>query len=795
VTPRSPARHAWARLLPALLLLALLAAGLFRAVPFRAEMSDLLPPGGTPGAEFLLGELRGGAATTVLLAAIEGAPEPELARLSRAVGDALRASGHFSFVGNGAQDFSEAERDLLFRYRYLLSPLADDPTIFTAENLRERLEALLDGLRSAASPLLARFGFADPAGAFLALLRGWLGEGQVALREGVWFAGEGPPRALLLARGAASGLDLDAQAAAVATFHEAFGKAEPGTARLLVSGPGVFGSAAAAAVRADVEMISLLSGLLIAAFLLWRYRSLLMLAAVAVPLLAGMLAGTAAVALVFGGVHGAAFGFGMTMLGVVADYPVLLVTQRRPGETLAAAARRIWPTLRLAAAAAALGLTAMLLSGFPLLAQLGLFGATGLLSGVAATRWLLPWLLPGESLRPRPLPAPLARALGALRGRRAVAVGAIGLAMAVLLRKGGPGWNDDLARLSPVPQAQRDLDTELRRQLGAPDVGALVALRGPDAESVLRAAGRVEAALSPLVARGALAGFDSPARYLPSAATQRARQAALPEPEAVRAHLAEAAAGMPFRPTAFDRFLDGLRESRGLPPLTAADLAAAPVLAARTGLMLSERGGEWQGLVVPKGLRDSAAVGAAIAALGAPDILYVDVKGETQGLVAAATAQALRWAALGGFGVLALLAIGLGRQRGGAGPGLRAALWTATPILGALAVTLAVLDLGGQRLTPFHLAALLLSAGVGMDYALFLGTNASASLPAAEAAAEADRTLGSVFNCTATTLLTFGLLAFCETSVLRGIGLTVSIGVAAAFLLAIALAPRPRSLP
>ncbi|MCI0754004.1 MMPL family transporter [Teichococcus vastitatis] len=779
----SAAASAWRRLGVALLLLGLLAAGLFRVVPFRAELSDLLPPAETPAARYLLQELRGGAATTLLLAGIEGAPEPELARISRAVGDALRASEQFAFVGNGTQDLPPKERDLLFRYRYLLSAAAEDPSRFTAPALRQRLESLIDGLRSAASPVLAQFGFADPAGAFLDLLRSWLGESRVALRDGVWFAADAvAPRALVVARGRAPGTDLEAQAAMVAAFETAFAAADPGPARLMLRGPGVFSAAAAAAVEADVRMISILSGVLIAAFLLWRTRSLLMLAAVAVPLLVGMLAGTALVFAAFGAVHGAAFGFGMTMLGVGADYPMLLVGQRRPGEALGATARRLGGTLGLSALAAALGLTAMLFSGFPLLAQLGLFGAAGLLAGAAATRWLLPCLLPGEAIRARPLPPPMIRALRRLRGHHGTVL-LLPLAAAALLVLGGPRWNDDINRLSPVPERLRQEDAELRRQLGAPDVGTLIALRGADAEAVLRRAEAVQRALDPLVAAGALAGFDSPARYLPSAATQRARQAALPGEEALRAALAEAAAGLPFRATAFDRFLAGIADSRTLPPLTIADLAPAPTLSARLGLLLSDRDGAWQGLVIPNGLRDLPALSGAVAALNDPDILFVNIKGETEGLVAAATGRALRWVAAGGAAVLLLLWLALRRRLGWAA-GLAATALTALPIGGALLVTLAGLTALGQALNPFHLAALLLAAGVGLDYALFLG------VPVAEDAAEGDRNFGAVFNCTATTLLTFGLLSFCATPVLQGIGLCVSIGVAAAFLLALALAPR-----
>ncbi|MFC3126479.1 MMPL family transporter [Pseudoroseomonas globiformis] len=791
---------AWCRLGLALTLLLLLGAVLLRGVGFRAEMSDLLPSGSTPAIRFMLEEFRSGTASTFLLGGIEGAPEAELARISRETGETLRASGNFSFVGNGAQDLAPEERDLLFRYRYLLSPaLQNEPERLSAPALRTRLEALLDGLRSAAAPLLARFGFADPPGVFLDLLRSWMGSGQMQQRHGVWFAGgEGSPRALIVAHGRGTGTDLQAQTALIAEFRSAFDRSGPGEARLVLSGPGVFSTAAAAAIEADVHMIALFSGLLVAGFLLWRYRSLLVLAAVAVPLLAGTLAGTAAVALIYGAVHGAAFGFGMTMLGVVADYPMLLLTQRRPSETLSGAARRLGPTLALSAAAAALGLTAMLASGFPLLGQLGLFGAVGLLAGAAVTRWVLPRLLPGEVIQPRPLPAPAARTLRRLRGARWPLL-ALPLAALLLLFAGGPRWNQELDALSPVPERMRQEDEAMRRQLGAPDTATMIPLSGPDAEAVLRQAERVGAALSPLVARGVLDRFDSPARYLPSIATQNARQAALPLPDALAAPLREAAAGLPFRPAAFDRFLADLETSRALPPLTPEGLSGMPLLSPLLGVMLSERGGSWHGMVVPAGLHDVAAVRQAIAALDDPTIFLVEVKAETQALVVAATAEALRWVALGGCAVVLLLVFGLARQQHSARLGSVAALRVAAPIGGSLVVTLAVLTLVGEALNPFHLAALLLAVGVGLDYALFLGVPApSMSTPPAEAEEE-ERILGSVLNCTVTTLLTFGLLAFCHTPVLRGIGQCVSIGVAAAFILALALAPRgvvtPPSLP
>jgi len=770
VTRRRP--QAWRPAL-ALAALALLGLLLFRLVEIRTDMADFLPPAATPEAAFLLGELRDGAATTLLLVGLEGAEAPELARVSKSMGAALREGGRFAFVGNGTGDLKEGEQALLFRYRFLLSPAEG---AFEVAGLRRGLEGLLDGLRSSLSGVLSRLGFADPPGVFLNLLKGWLGGSGVQMRDGAWFAGgEGPPRALLVARSRAAGTDMEGQRDASEAVRAAFAAADPKGVRLLLSGPGVFAASAAAAVKADVERVSILSGVLLLGFLVWRYRSGAMLLAAGVPLLAGSLAGALAVALVFGRVQGAALGFGVTMLGVAVDYPILLLTGRRPGEALGKAARRIWPTLRLAAAAAALGLVAMMASGFPGLAQLGLFGAAGLLVGVAVTRWGLPRLLPGQAVAARPLPGAVRRGLEWLRGRRALAAGLVAVAALFLALGGLPRWEDDIARLSPVPEADRNLDGELRAQLGAPDVRHLVALRGASEEAVLRASERVGAALAPLVADGRLGGVDLPSRYLPSLETQAARQAAMPPPEVLAARLEEAMRGLPFRPGAFAPFLAAVEESRTLPLLDGAALAEAPLISARLSPMLSRRGEGWQGLGLLSGVGDAAAVRAAVAGLRDPAVLFVDVKGETEGMIAATTRGALLWCGVGALAVLSLLAAGLG--------GFRAALLRAAPIAGAVLVVLAVLAALGERLTPFHLAALLLMAGVGLDYALFLGR-------AEHDAAEAARTLAAVLTCTVTTLLTFGMLALCETPVLHGIGLTVSVGVAAAFALALGLAPR-----
>ncbi|MFC7543334.1 hypothetical protein ACFQU2_33030 [Siccirubricoccus deserti] len=56
----------------------------------------------------------------------------------------------------------------------------------------------------------------------------------------------------------------------------------------------------------------------------------------------------------------------------------------------------------------------------------------------------------------------------------------------------------------------------------------------------------------------------------------------------------------------------------------------------------------------------------------------------------------------------------------------------AAPIGGAVLITLAVLTLLGEALSLFHLAALLLLAGLAIDYALFLAAGREAPGKATE---------------------------------------------------------------
>ena len=102
------------------------------------------------------------------------------------------------------------------------------------------------------------------------------------------------------------------------------------------------------------------------------------------------------------------------------------------------------------------------------------------------------------------------------------------------------------------------------------------------------------------------------------------------------------------------------------------------------------------------------------------------------------------------------------------------------PVVLALALDTLFLSLLGERLSLFHVIALLLVLGIGLDYSLFF------SRPDPDVRVRA-RTAHAVTVCMISTVAVFGILGGSQIPVLRAIGVTVAIGVVLSFLLSIIL--------
>ncbi len=740
------------------------------------DLSAFLPRAPSAAQQVLVDQLREGAVAKVLLVALRGAEPPTLAQASHAMAARLRGDPRFASVDNGEAVDTERERAILFDNRYRLGG-GPRPGSFEEVALREALQDSLDTLASPAGLALKDLVAADPTGETLRLLDTLGTAATPRMAEGVWFDASGN-RALLALQTKATGFDLDAQEAALAAVRAAFADARPSPdITLELSGPAVFAVASREAIRGDAARYATAATVAIAVVLLLALRSLRLLLLAFVPVVTGAAAGVAAVALAWGEVHGITLGFGATLIGEAVDYGIYLIARRESGRSTTALLARVWPTIRLGMLTSVCGFGVLLFSGFPGLAQLGLFSAAGLVAAALTARHVLPALLPGRTVTPSDgLEALASGLLGGAARLRALPLLALAAGAGALAWQGGPMWNDTLAALSPVPVAGQALDQELREAMGAPDVRHVVVVRGNDREDALRGAEAAGAVLEALQGHDALQRFDSPAAFLPSAAAQVARAAALPDAATLRSRLESAARGLPLRTGSFEPFVQAVEATRAAPALVLEDLAGTR-LELRVRALLAERPDGVHALMPLTGVRDADAVAAALAGLGAARAVLVDVKDDADALYRGYRREAATLALAGAGAVVLLLALALGS--------LRALAAVCLPLAAAVACTAAALRLLHGPLTLFHLVGLLLVVAVGSNYALFL----------VQGARERDTGSGTALSlllAAGSTVLGFGLIGQSGVPVLAAIGTTVAAGAALALLFTAAGAPRGR---
>jgi predicted exporter len=746
-----------------LMVLAACVFGVSRA-RFSADLSAFLPSAPTEAQALLVDLLRDGIASRMMLVGIEGGDASARTGASRALAERLRASPAFVAASNGESIGTEADQRWLFEHRYRLSP-AVSPARFSVEGLQAAIGESIDLLASSAGLLLKPILTRDPTGETLQVIEQLSRHRDTPLSSGLWTSRDGQ-RALLLLTTAASGADTDGQAAAIDTVRATFAQVAgaPGQElRLLVSGPGVFAVNARATIKDEVARLSLLGAGLIIVLLLIVYRSPVALLLGLAPVLTGALAGVVAVSLGFGQVHGITLGFGITLIGEAVDYAIYYFIQRDGQDD-----QGFWRTIRLGVMTSLCGFAALLLSGFPGLAQVGLFSMTGLVAAVLTTRYVLPALTPARfairdvSALGR-LPAALMRHGRSLRWLPLIAAA---LFAGLLFIHRDRLWHHELGALSPVPDADQQLDASLRSDLPAPDVRFLVVASGPDADTTLAHAEALAQALEPLVDAGVIGGFDSPARFLPSRATQQARIDSLPAPGLLRERLAEATAGLPLRAERLEPFIEAIATERRAAPLQRADLDGTS-LALAVDAMLIHHDAHWRALLPVRapaggGAIDIRRVREVLAASAVPDAVFVDIKAESERLYHGYLGEAKLAAAGGVAAIVLLLAVALRSPR---------RLWRlAVPLAATVVVVIGTLNLAGERLTLLHLVGILLVVAVGSNYALFFDAGAAGR------GRPAPRTLASLVVANLTTLAGFGILALSSVPVLHAIGIVVGPG-------------------
>lgn len=779
---------------------------------YITDLSAFLPAHPTPTEQLLVDQLTDGPASRLILISLEKGDAALRAHVSAAMAQRLRSDARFSHVDNGESITADQDREFLFQHRYLLSD-AVDPRHFSAAGLRSAIEDTTSNLASSAGLMLKSLVPHDPTGEMLHIIDELSRTPGPRTQNDVWVSADAA-RTLMAAQTAAAGSDTDAQELDLAAIRSAFGAAAaavPGAAavELRLSGPAVFAVSARSKIKQAATRLSLVSSVLVICILLAVYRSVVALGLGLLPVATGALAGVAAVALGYGAVHGTTLGFGITLIGESVDYSIYFFVNASKSWR-----RMLWPTIRLGMLTSVVGFASLLPSGFPGLAQLGLYSISGLIAAALVTRFVLPELLPAAfAIRDV---APLGVWVGRLRdaprrsGVPLVAGAACALAAAaafVIHQHQHALWNHELSALSPVAPEALAYDATLRADLGTADVLDLVLISGPSLEAVLRGAERAGRALQPLIDAGVLGGYDSPARYMPSRLTQQERRDALPDIDSLRASLRIAMADSALKDDSLQPFLIDVQAARSAPLMTPDDLRGTSLAVGFSALTL-HRGDRWNALLAlhaPSGAAapdaaapppatptaaapgiDLARVRAALNSAQLSDATVLDMKAQSDALYASYLREAIRLSLIGLALIVVLLWFAL--------RSVQRVARVLTPLILAVLIVTAGLVLGGQRLTLLHLVGMLLIVAVGSNYALFFD-HENAKVEEGSPRTASPLTLASLLVANLSTVIAFGLLSFSQVPVLEALGMTVAPGAFLALVFSALLTSRVPPAP
>jgi len=526
---------------------------------------------------------------------------------------------------------------------------------------------------------------------------------------------------------------------------------------------GVIRYAADAARKAETEASTIGFGSFAGVMLLFLlvFRGLRPLVLGALPILVGLLAATVVCFGVFERVHLLTLGFGASLIGICIDYTFHFfchrLGQEEPSQTFP---RKILPAVTLGALTSIMGYLGLLSAPFPGLRQMALFSIVGLLGAFATVLLAFPWLSAGwqsEGLRPRALAASYLRIWNRM-SRATLIVGGLVLVAVIALGMMRLETADDIRNLGrPSPDLLRE-EERIREVAGGVDTSRFLLVEGNSPEEVLRREEALRPGLEALKEQGVLELYQNISRFVPSAERQRRNHELLREKLAdgvLDGYLEE----MGFTPEIADRARRQIEEAP-TDYLTVEAWLDHPASDQMRSLWLGETARGYAAMTVLGGLTDLD----ALAPLAVDEhVHYIDKVAAITGLMQRYRVLAAQLAAFSYLAIYILLIWRYGFGRG--------TLVMLPPVAAAL-TALAILGLLGLPVNLFHILALLLVLGIGIDYTIFF----------AESGTE-DTTMLAVMMSATTTVLSFGLLGLSTTPVLESLGLTVLFGMAAAFAL------------
>lgn len=771
-----------------LVVILVLCGWVIRETTFVSDLSAFMPRDPTRSQKLLLEQIRYGSVGRLIMVGIEGGTPEERARVAKALASTLRRdTALFSDVQDGDKSTEARDQAYLFENRYLLSPHVR-PGSFTVSGMRHSIRESIEALDGSAGMLLARIFTRDPTGETADVLSRFAGTAKPRSQGGVWTSQDGKI-ALMLVQKSTRGSDIESQASAVHRIRKVFSEVvRPGSRlNLLMSGTPVFAVAARSTIEGEITRLALASTVLVTLLLLSVYRSPTLLFLSIVPVVVGAVVGIATVSIGFGNVHSLTLAFGTTLIGEAVDYSIYFFVQRSGsiGESVESVEPDFWRTIRLGVLTSAVGYSVLLFSGFPSLAQLGLYSISGLVVAALVAYFALPTLMPRFVALPAvdDFGVRIDHVFSRLQRHRWIILIAGAAAVAIIALHAGNIWNRKLMALSPIAKKDQKIDETLRTSLGVSDMRYVAATAAATEDDALRAAEIAGEALQRAVRNKEIAGFLSPAFALPSIAEQRRRQSAIPSQEVVAPDLREATANLPVRVQDLAPFIHDLQVARSRSPIRRADLRGTSFEFLVDSLLI-KRPGDYLVLLplraMPGDRLDVRKINDDLQASDPRNVQVIDILDETTRLFEGYLHDTLSLVAIGSALIVGILLATLRST----GRTLRIVIPLACAVVSVTATLVAL----GVGLTIFHLIGLLLVVAIGSNYALFFdATNQRGDNPGRY------RTNVSIVVANLTAVTSFGILGFSRVPVLTAIGTTVGLGAFLALIYSAMLTRNSRS--
>jgi predicted exporter len=477
-----------------------------------------------------------------------------------------------------------------------------------------------------------------------------------------------------------------------------------------------------------------------------------------------------------------AVGFGGAIVSFTVDYGIayLLFLDRRHETKGFAASRQVWSLGLIAMLTTAVSFAALSLSGFPALAEIGLFSSMGVVFTYVFVHAIFPLVfasMPAAGREPFvPLQAFVNRIASSRNSWKAPAAIAFSIIMLFFAR---PEFHIDLTALNAASPQTLAAETLVQQVWGDVSGSMQLMLESGSRDELSRRGDRVSRRLEAEIAGGAVQPCFLPSSLLPGAEARRENFAAWQRFwSAERIAGLETAVGaasrdLGFAPDAFAPFFTMLR-SPAMPQSSLPD-----ELCSMLGISTSEDRSLWR---------------QVLALAPGPSYIAEDFYSRMSADAAARLfdptlfSQRLGTVLLSGFVKMALIVslvtilvaffYFMDWQL---------ALLGIAPTLFALICTLGTLKIMGQPLGIPMLMVTVVVIGMGTDYALYLIRAYQRYFDDYNASLGLIRL--SVFLSFATTLLGFGVLAVCDNPMLKSAGLGLALGIGYSFIGAVTIVP------